>query len=245
MRRIIRLTALLLCLLLAAGAARADLAWPAQRTAGQEQLRLFVEQANAELTAQGERPINSLFECWPGLAVLGITAADGAEIPEDVEITVTLSQDSVDRLELRVSDSRRFPIIAASLIRAASGGVMTAQEALREPKLYAARVQKDPEDSFADPVLTDKGDTPRTYWAYYPNQYGNGVNWLVLTLIFGREDAGAVKTTPLPEAEERTSSDDSYDYWSGYGFPAATEGMEQFSITVTPTPEPDSAVYPY
>ena len=81
-----RLAALAAALLLLPAAARGDIPWK-QNTEGQRLLKTYVEAADQYLLAFGEQPVNSLFEMYSGLAVMGITDQEGAEIPEEVEIT--------------------------------------------------------------------------------------------------------------------------------------------------------------
>ena len=227
--------------------AAAELPWPAALSAGQKQLQSYIETVNSNLAKQQMPPINSLFECWPALAVLGITQAEGAEAPENVEITVHLSEDSIDWLELRVSDIGRFPAIAAALIQAAAGDRVSLQDALKDPTAYARRVQKKPDYSFSEEAVTAKGEDLRTYYAYEFNPYGDDVNWLCMTLVFPWEYGNSgIMVTPVPELVEekhRTAAEDEDPDYVGYYQPL--DDAEHFDIFVTPTPEPDSAVYPY
>ena len=106
-----RTAALLAALILAAGSAAGEIAWP-EETGGQRMLKQYVMQADTFLTEQGEAGINSLFEAYPGFEVFGITDLPGAETPEKVEITAKLFRDTINSLEVRVSDLPRFPRIA-------------------------------------------------------------------------------------------------------------------------------------
>lgn len=243
LRRI--LSALTALLLLVPASAAGELPWPAAPTAGQLQLQGYVEAVNGGLARQQMPPINSLFECWPALAVLGITRGEAAETPEGVEITVHLSQDSMDWLELRVNDTARFPAIAAALIQAAAGDQVSLQDALKDPTAYAQRVSKRPDYSFSDEPVTAKGETIRTYYAYEFNPYGDNVNWLCMTLVFPWQYGSAgIMVTPVPEIVEekhRTAAEDEDPDYVGYYQPL--DDAEHFEIFVTPTPDPDSAVY--
>ena len=86
-------------------------------------------------------------------------------------------------------------------------------------------------------MLELKGTTARTYYAYAPNQYHDGVSWLTLTLIFpleGYEDAGVYVTyTPAPATGP--GSDDSDEY-EGY---VVDDGYTHFEVFTTETPSPD------
>ena len=83
-------------------------------------------------------------------------------------------------------------------------------------------------------VIDLQGSQPRAYFAYYPNQYGDGKSWLQMTLIFARpgsEEAGLslADATPAPHADEE---------YEGY---FSQDNYSHFEIFATPTPEPDSA----
>lgn len=47
------------------------------------------------------RTFNSLFICFPGTASLGVTDQDDAEVPETVELSVSMYDDALNLLELR------------------------------------------------------------------------------------------------------------------------------------------------
>ncbi len=245
-----RALCLLLCLLalctLPGGRARADLDWPEPLTAAQVELRGYTERVNTNLAQLGQRPVNSLFECWPTLAVLGITQADGAEVPEQVEITVHLEGEHIAWLELRVSDLNRFPPVAAALIQAAVGEGMSLKDAQTNPQAYLRRVQKQPDFSFVEEPVTEQGEEARTYWSYRINPYGDGVNWISMVLVFPWEyGRGSAMVTPVPEIgeEHRRSVEDESSDFEGYYQPL--DEAEHFEIFVTPTPEPDSPVYDF
>ena len=88
--------------------------------------------------------------------------------------------------------------------------------------------------SFEEEVIDLQGSQPRAYFAYYPNQYGDGKSWLQMTLIFARpgsEEAGLslADATPAPHADEEYEGYFSHDNYT------------HLEIFATPTPEPDSA----
>ena len=244
-----RLTAALTALLLlfSLSGAGAELPWPSRLTDGQQQLKAYVEAVNLNLARQSTPPINSLFECWPALAVMGITREENAEQPDGVEITVHLSDGSIDWLELRLSDAARFPAIAGALIQAASGDQLTLENAMRDPQAYYQRVTKKPDYSFRDEVSTDRDDNLRTYYAYEVNPYGDKVNWLCMTLVFPLTfGQSGISVTPVPEIVEerkRTGVEDEDPDYVGYFQPL--DEAEHFEIFVTPTPAPDDALNPY
>ena len=238
MRFFRRLSGLLLALLPAALAA-GELAWPGTLTPGQASLRAYMEEVNVALSIQGEGAINSLFELYPSLAVLGITGAEMAEAPEGVELTFTLSEDRLESLELRVNEPERVAVIAGCCIQAASGELSAAQ-AMEGPQAYVRRVKKSPLTGFEEPVVTGAGAQLRTYYAYYPDQYRDGVSWLQLTLIFGAQPEAEAMVTPVPDASgEYLVLDQGAEdgHYSDYGHPY--DGENHFDVFLTPTPEPD------
>lgn len=249
--RMKRMAALLTAAVLLAlcGTAGADLPWPTKKSGGQKALAAYIDDVNTLLAERGEGTVNSLFGCWPALAVLGITGEDGAEIPEDVEITASYTDTDLMYIELRVCDAARFPTLCAAMIQTATAGSMTWEEALKVPAVYADRAAKKPDTSFSEPILYDRGSTPRTYYAYAPNEHRDGRNWLTMVLIFPRDgENGAVTATPVPERDDdkrpATADEDGRDAnWVGYDPPL--DEAAHYEYFVTPTPEPDSAVYPH
>lgn len=227
-----RLCALIGALLLLPVAALGDMIWPEPLTPGQQNLKSYVERVNQNQSQQNRGWVNSIFECYSTFAVLGMTTLDMAEIPEGVELSFTLENDSLDTLQLRVNDPTRFAALAASCIQAASPTAITLEEALKDPTAYADKAIKNPANSFEDEIIDLNGMTPRVYYAYYPNQYKDGVNWLQMTLIFplpGADDA-AVFTTETPPPLDQDAEHPVYDY----------DGGTHFEIFTTATPEPDS-----
>lgn len=231
-----RILALLYALLLPA-AALADIVWPTPPGEGQAALQAFIDSVNQNQTQQGYQPVNSLFECYPTFASLGITAQDMAEIPEDVEMTFTLENGHLDTLTMRASDPRSFAALAASCIQAASPE-STLEDALADPTYHANRAAANPTNSFEDTVELANGLAPRVYYAYYPNQYRDGVNWLQMTLVFPLPEAAgsSLSATPTPE-DGQTWSDEEYDSdYSGYDY----DGGTHLEVFTTAMPEPDS-----
>ncbi len=229
------------------------LTWPEELTGGQAAVRDYLEEVGEALTSQGERPFNSLFECWPRLVVAGITAEENAETPEAVELTFYLDEDGIQYCELRVTELSRFPLLAGALIWTAEGQSGTLSEAMRDPQAYLSRIQKQSDRSFGDAVDTQQGETPRVYFAYDPNPYHFDLTLqstvtpqVTMTLVFPRGGiAAGVQVTPIPEErdEERRPVEDESEDYVGY-YQQLGEG-EYLEIFVTPTPEPDSAVYDY
>ena len=231
------LLAVLIALLPLSG--RGDIVWP-ENTEGQRILKAYVETANRFLTEQGEQGINSLFEAYPGFAVFGITDLPEAEVPESVEITAQLFPNTLNSLQVRVSDFARFPRIAASFIRALTPETMTREEALAVPTQRMQKAAKAPGNSFEDEVESLNGTVPYIYYAYYPDQYHDGINWLQMTIVFPLEGywdgSGMISGTEVTKAPD-TYSDHSADY-EGYD---SDDEYVHYEVFFTPTPEPDSA----
>ena len=234
-----KVTAFLLLLMMMAGTALADMRWPKLNTAGQEQLQGYILRVNENLTAQGQGQINSIFEFYETFATMGATAADNAEVPEGVEMTFFLNADGVQTLQLRVSDAGRFTSIAAACFQAVSPTVITLEAALSEASRYVQRTLDAPYTAFEDEVNTLQGLAPRVYFAYYPNQYADGVDWRQATLVF-----------PLPGSEDAplaviTESGASLDVDGNELFSMNTrtydDNYQHLEVFLTPTPEPDSA----
>lgn len=220
-----------------------ELSW-VQNTPAQTALKEYIENVNRYLTDQGETGINTIFEMYSAFAVLGITALPNAETPEDVEITVTLTYDGISSLQLRTSDIRRFPVIAASLIRALYGDSMSAEEAIAIPADRAASVLKAPDNSYEEKVDDLNGTVPRFYYAYYPNQYHDGISWMQMTIIFpmpGTWDGGGMITGTVEEKGQDPDSGASEDYEGYY----SEDDYSHYEVFSSPTPEPDSAAAEY
>ena len=96
-----RFLALLCCLLLAASVAQAAIDWPVLTTQGQQAAQTYIAQVNANLSSLGAANINSLFECYPVIMSLGITAQDNADTPEGVELSLQLQEEGMVSLTVR------------------------------------------------------------------------------------------------------------------------------------------------
>ncbi len=219
--------------------AGADPAWP-ENTVGQMKLKAYVETANAFLREQGETAVNSLFEAYAGFAVFGITDQPDEMTPEGVEITAQLFQEDINTLQLRVSYIPRFSQIAAAFIRALNPDGMTTAEAKETPEKWAKKALKNPEDSFEEEVEELNGTMPRIYYAYYPNQYHDGVSWIQMTIVFPL--AGIWDGEGIDDAETATRAPDTYSgYAENYEGYFSEDDYSHYEFFTTPTPEPDSA----
>jgi len=238
-----RFLTILFILLLLPTAAPADMAWK-ENTPAQKTLRQYMESVNHYLAEQGEQPVNSLFEMYDKQAVFGITLFPDAEMPENVEITVTMTYDSLNTLELRVSDISRFPSIAAAFLRALEPGNVSYEEGMRVPAEKAKRAAAAPLDSFEETVELLNGESPRTYYSYYPNQWSNGVNWIQMTIVFplaGMWEGGSILEGALPTRGPDTYSGNDPNY-EGY---FSEDDFTHLEVFATETPEPDSAAAEY
>ena len=238
------LSAMTAAVLLAVPGALADLKWREDSPA-MTLLKQYTENVNAILTEHGESPVNSIFSNYPAETVMGITLADNAEIPENVEITVTMYYDSLDVLQLRVNETDRFPVIAAAFIQALYGENMTWEDAKRIPSERAQRAAKEPSSSFEEPVEEMNGTIPRVYYAYFPNQYRDGVNWMQMTLVFPMAGAWDGEGLILGTMSEGAYLPEDEEYDPDYEGFYSKDDYTHLEMFTTPTPEPDSAAAEY
>ena len=194
------------CLLLSAAAG--EPVWP-KSTGGQQQLAALVEKLNENLISAGEQPVNSLFEAYKTFADFGITDQTDGEIPEGVEFHAELNPSTIDSMILRVNDTERFATIAGCLLKAISPDQFAESDAAAIPKKKILAAQKEPTDSFEETVTDLNGTIIRTYYAYYPNQYHDGNDWMQLTVIFPLEGYADVSWTVVNELEP-TNAPDTY-----------------------------------
>lgn len=247
-----RLAALLLALLMMTAICLAEIDWTGCSDAAVNHLQPYVEHVNAALATMGAGTIDVAYEVYSGFASLGM---DGVVMPDDpnalftkeVEMYFLMSDEGLYSLTLRASDIDRFAAIAAACLHAASPEYITLESALTTTERYTAIAHSDAANRAVDPKSIThgyeeeveesplQGDSPRAYFAYYPDQYGDEVNWLQMTLIFQRpgSQGGSLVVggaTPPPQTED--------EEYEGYFSQDNYDHMETFA---TPTPEPDSA----
>ena len=230
--------------ILTAAVCMAAPAWKTD-TAAQVILKEYIEAANRYLAEKGEKPVNRLFEMYPTIAVMGITAKDDAETPEDVEITATLLTDRIDQIQLRVSDDpERFSVIATCLIRALYGENISEEDARKAPADLSEKARKTPKNSYEEPIEDLSGRIPRFYYAYYPNQYHDGHNWLQMTIIFPMEAEwnGSEMIIGVPEERGIDPESGASEDYEGY---FSSDDYNHYEVFMTATPEPDSAAAEY
>lgn len=236
-----RLAALLLCLLMMTSAL-AEIEWPAALTSGQAALRHYVDTVNLTLIQMDAGIIDMQYELYPAFASFGM---NGEETAESTEMYFQLGDEGLYSLTLRLCDPDRFERVAAACL-AASSSAITLESAQQLTAGYAnilredlSSLRSDPQNamthSFEEAVDELQGDQPRAYFAYYPNQFGDGNAWLQMTLIFARpgSSGGILSTadaTPAPYFE-----DAEYE-----GF-FSQDNYSHLEVFATPTPEPDSA----
>ena len=231
-----KLAALLLCLMLMMPSALAEIEWPATLTTGQARLRNYVDTVNLNLSQLGGSVIDMKYELYATFASLGM---DGADAPDTVEMYFLLGEAGLHSLTLRICDADKFETVAAACLSASSSAI-SVDSARELTGKYAAIMRKDQANadamthSFEEDVVDLQGSQPRAYFAYYPNQYGDGKSWLQMTLIFARPgseggELAVAGATPTP------SSDEEYE---GY---FSQDNYTHLEVFASPTPEPDSA----
>lgn len=234
-----KLAALLLCILMTT-AALAEIDWPPALTSGQAALRNYVDTVNISLAQSGAGVIDMQYELYSAFASMGM---DGAETPETVEMYFLLGEGGLHSLTLRMCDPDQFEKVAAACLSAASSAI-TPEDAQKITATYANVLRKDLADklssadamthSFEEEVNDLQASQPRAYFAYYPNQYGDGKHWLQMTLIFARPGSadaplGLAAATPAPDTDVE---------YEGY---FSQDNYNHFEVFASPTPEPDSA----
>lgn len=235
-----RFFSLVLVLVFMISAATAAPVWPAE-TEGQRFLAELVQRLNENLAAAGEQSVNTLFAAFRASADFGITDQPDAEIPEGVEFHADLFNTSIDQIVLRVNDADRFVTIAGCLLKASSPDLFVEDDPFSVPKKKVAAAKKEPDDSFQEPVTDLNGTSIYSYYAYFPNQYRDGVNWFQLTLKFPLEgymdDSGRVVNQAVETRAPDTYSGNNEDY-DGY---FSADDYSHLDVFLQPTPEPDSA----
>ena len=247
-----RIAALLLVLILAAGSSLADLKLK-DNTPAQKMLQTYIGNVNTFLAENGEMELNRIFDQQNTEAELGITTTEDDYEP-DVVVDVYMRYDSLYYLVLRVNDAGRFPAIAAAFLRALNPETMTREESLKVPAERAQKAAANPDNSFVDhefDIYAEKeqeilnAEKPQSYYAYYPNQYHNGENWLQLMIIFPMEgyrngEDGIISDEAQPKTQAPDEGQDAE--YEGY---YASDDFEHFRVFTTATPEPDSAAAEY
>ena len=81
---------------------------------------------------------------------------------------------------------------------------------------------------------------PYVYYAYYPNQYSDGVDWIQMTIIFPL--SGYWDGIGIGKGETATKGPDTYSGADqGYEGYFSRDDYSHYEYFTTPTPEPDSA----
>lgn len=220
--------------------AMAEIIWP-KETEGQRFLGELVQRLNENLNAAGEQSVNTLFAAYRASADFGITDQPDAEIPEGIEFHAELFNTSINQIVLRVNDPDRFVTVAGCLLKASSPDLYEEDDPFSVPKKKVATTRKDPNDSFQETVTDLNGTSIYSYYAYFPNQYRDGVNWFQLTLVFPLEGY-MDETGRIVNQSEATRAPDTYsgnnEDYDGY---FSTDDYSHLDVFPQPTPEPDSA----
>lgn len=215
--------------------ALAEINWPGAATEAQKQLQTYVGRVNENLTTLGQGKVNAVFEWYETFASLGVTAQDNGELPEGVEMTFLMDGQGLQSLQLRVSDSARFTALAAACIQASSPDAITLEEAMSAPSACAQRTADSPYAAFEEPVNATPGEATRLYWAYFPDEYSDGVNWWQMTLVFPLPGSEGAPVSVTPEPVVMVGEDTEYDA------NLQSDEFTHLEVFVTATPEPDSA----
>ena len=227
-----RFAALLAACVMLVSPAAAELMWPEAPTVSQLELQAYVLRVNENLASCGQTQINTTFEIYPTFASLGVTDDPSLLMPGVADLYFTMYDTSLNTLELMVSDPAVFGNLAASCLQAAGGGMLLG-DAQQYVQQYVQRVQSTPQNSFEEPATLLNGTAPQAYFAYYPNMFHDGVNWMQMTLVFplaGADDPFAA-ATPVPD------SDATYEGYIDY---YANDDYTHLEVFATATPEPDS-----
>ena len=245
-----RILVLLLALTLMTGNSLADLRLR-NSTPAQKMLITYMQNVNRFLLENGEQEVNKIFDQQNSLVEMGITLTDDAFIPEHITVTVHLKYDNVYYLVLRVDDTERFPQVAGAFLRALNPETMTQETSMKTPAERAQKAAKNPSSSFEDYEFDRyedidsqilNGVRPQTYYAYYPDQYHDGVNWIQLMIIFPLPDYWDAEKGVITQTSEDTPEqyyDDDGDEMTDWYFPE--DNFTHIETFATPTPEPDSA----
>ena len=219
----------------------------AETTPAQKMLKTYIANVNSFLVELGELEVNTVFDQAKDVTELGIAETDNVESAENASVTITvyLYYDSINSLLLRVNDTARFPALAAAFLQGLNPKTMTREQALKVPTERAKTALDNPLNSFEEKVEELNGTAPRTYYAYFPNQYHDGVHWIQMTIIFPlegywNEETGVITGDTATKAPSTDSDQD-----EGYEGYYSSDDYEHLEVFATPTPEPDSAAAEY
>ncbi len=207
------------------------------------QLKEYVSRVNDDLLQAGAGQIAPCYELYPTFASLGLNSA---ELPEHAEITVTMDDGGIVSLVLRMDSMTSFAQIGGALVHETSPDVISLDSAVAAVQSYVLRAQTLNDGgnaaSFEETVSELQGSQTRIYGAYYLNQYGDGISWIQLTIIFplAGSEGGLLTVETVVPTEEPDNSTGEGDEISGY-YPY--DGFQDNHLEVFPsdTPEPDSA----
>ena len=175
-----------------------------------------------------------------------LTRSDVAWLTVTLDVTLTTQEGG--RWKVTAADLERFGKVCTALIQASAPNSMTLQDAEAVAGVCAERILRNPDRSFEDAATPERADRPQVFFSYALRPYGReDAVRLSMTLVFPRAGADApAELTPPPDYVEATpppsNIEDGGDAeWVGY-YPDLGDETH-FEIFLTPTPEPDSAVY--
>ena len=233
-----RILAAALCLVAVPVFAAADMNWPASLTEGQAQLKALIETANDTLDTLRAPEINTTFEVYPTFASLGYTENYPGDSVERVELLAEFDSWGLSVLTVEVqADSGWFTPIAAACLAAADE--ISADDAVKTVEAFEKQVDGDRLASVGGEADTERGEQLSVSFAYYPNRYEDGVDWLTMTLVFQlplSNEGGLVTVTPEPRTV--ITSEDEPDY-EDY---AINDGYAHYEVVTTETPNPDDGI---
>lgn len=252
-----RIVLLLLVIILAAsaGSGLAELKLR-EKTPAQKMLKAYMENVNTFLLENGELPINKIFDQATSIVEMGITVTEDTFIPEGVTVTVHLYYDQLWYMLVRVNNENlaRFPQIAGAFVRALNPKTMSQADAMKTAAAKVQKVYENPKVPFEDyrydkyedrEISILNGERPQTYYAYYPNQYNDEVNWIELMVVFPMAqfwDAENGVITGSDEVDTQKYVDENGQDIPDSNFANDESGnYAHVELFATPTPEPDSA----
>ncbi len=244
-----RFAALLLSILMMTGASLAEIDWAEVPPGAQSYLIPYIDQVNQTLRQLNAGVVDVLHGASPTIAYFGMDGLMLDDLPLDenlpLEIDISYTETGLYALTLRVSELNRFEAIASAFLHAVSPEHIPLETARSVARGYAAVALQDRAEALANPsgamthgyeeeILDLQGDAPRAYFAYYPNQFGDGVAWLQMTVYFPRPGSlgGKLVLSVAPPPEVSTKE------YEGF---FATDNFSHFETFPSPTPEPDSA----
>ena len=246
---------LVIVIMIPAGSSLAELKLR-DTTPAQKMLKAYMENVNTFLQENGEMPINKIFDQTNSVVEMGITLTEEAYMPEGVTVTVHLYYDQLWYMLVRVDENNltRFPQIAGAFVRALNPKTMSQAESMKTATERLQKAYQNPAVPFED-YRYDKyedretsilnGERPQTYYAYYPNQYKDDIDWIELMVVFPitqfwDAETGIITDNGMIDSPRHVDE-------NGQDIPESSFADDEsgnyahMELLSTPTPEPDSA----